>query len=106
MAKRVREQRERVRELSGRGYLPVFEVSDYVLMARVRKPCRAPKLVQTWTGPLRVVPGGSEHVYLVEDIVTGETKEVVVVVNSHSQLIVLATEETTVRQQVSQRPIQ
>ena len=86
MAKRVREQqRERVRELSGRRHLPVFEVSDYVL-------CRVLKLVQTWTGPLRLVPGGSEYVRVVEDIVTGETKEVVVVVvNSHSQLIVLAT---------------
>ena len=38
VVKRVREQRERVREVSGRGDLPVFEVSDYVLVARVRKP--------------------------------------------------------------------
>ena len=47
VVKRVREQRERVREVSGRGYLPVFEVGDYVLVARVRKPGRVPKLVQT-----------------------------------------------------------
>ena len=79
VVKRVREQRERVREVSGRGCLPVFEVGDYVLVARVRKPGRVPKLVQTWTGPWRVVPGGSEHVRVVEDIVTGETKEVHVV---------------------------
>ena len=79
VVKRVREQRERVREVSGRGYLPVFEVGDYVLVARVRKPGRVPKLVQTWTGPWRVVSGGSEHVRVVEDIVTGETKEVHVV---------------------------
>ena len=79
VVKRVREQRERVREVSGRGYLPVFEVGDYVLVARVKKPGRVPKLVQTWTGPWRVVPGGSEHVRVVEDIVTGETKEVDVV---------------------------
>ena len=45
----------------------------------MRKPGRVPKLVQTWTGPWRVVPGGSEHVRVVEDIVTGETKEVHVV---------------------------
>ena len=37
------------------------------------------KLVQTWTGPCRVVPGGSEHVRVVEDIIAGETKEVRVV---------------------------
>ena len=93
-----------MRELSGRGHLPVFGVSDYVSVARMRKPCHVPKLVQIWTGPWRVVPGGSEHVRVVEDIVTGETKEVVVV-NSHIQLIVLATAETTVRQQVSHKPI-
>ena len=79
VVKRVREQRERVREVSGRGCLPVFEVGDFVLLARVRKPGRVPKLVQTWTGPWRVVPGRSEHVRVVEDIVTGETKEVHVV---------------------------
>ena len=50
VVKHVREQRARVRELSFRGHLPVFEVGDYVLVARVRKPCRVPKLVQTWTG--------------------------------------------------------
>ena len=79
VVKRVREQRARVRELSGRGHLPVFEVGDYVLVARVRKLGRVPKLIQTWIGPWRVVPGGSEHVRVVEDIVTGETKEVHVV---------------------------
>ena len=79
MVKRVREKRERVREVSGRAYVPVFGVGDYVLVARVRKPGRVPKLVQTWTGPWRVVPGGSEHPRVVEDVVTGETKEVHVV---------------------------
>ena len=79
MVKRVCGKRERVRELSGREHLPVFEIGDYVLAARVRKPGRVPKLVQTWTGPWRVVSGGSEHFRVVEDIVTGETKEVHVV---------------------------
>ncbi|CAN0470129.1 unnamed protein product, partial [Ascophyllum nodosum] len=63
----------------GRGCLPVFEIGDYVLVAWVRKPGRVPKLVQTWTGPWRVVSGGSEHVRAMEDIVTGKTKEVHVV---------------------------
>ena len=48
-------------------------------MSRVRKPGRVPTLVQTWTRPWRAVPGGSEHVRVVEDIVTGETNEVHVV---------------------------
>ena len=79
VVKCVREQRERVREPSGRGHLPVFEVGDYVLVARVRKPSRVPKPTQIGTGPWYVVPGGSEHVSAVEDFVTGETKEVHVV---------------------------
>ena len=79
VVKRVCEQRAYVRELSGRGHLPGFEVGDYVLVARVRKPGRVPKLVQTWTGPWLVVRGGSEHVRVIEDIVTGATKEVHVV---------------------------
>ena len=48
-------------------------------MVRVRKPGRVPKLVLTWTGPWRVVPGGSQHVRVIEDVVTGEAKEVYVV---------------------------
>ena len=56
VARRVREQRERVLELSGRGHLPVFEIGDYVLVARVREPGRVPKLVQISTGAGRVVP--------------------------------------------------
>ena len=56
-----------------------FEVGDYVLVARVRKLGNAPKLVTIWTGPWCVVSGGSPHVYTVQDIVTGETKEVHVV---------------------------
>ena len=49
-----------------------------MLVARVRKLGSAPKLVPTWTGPWRVLQGGSTHVYVV-DIVTGETKKVHVV---------------------------
>ena len=76
VVKRVRVQRERVRELSGHGHLSKFEVGDFVLVARVRKPGRMSKIIQIWTGPWLVVLGGSEHVRVVEDIVMGETKEV------------------------------
>ena len=47
VVKRVREQHERVGELSARGHLAVFEVGDYVLVARVRKQVCVPRLVQT-----------------------------------------------------------
>ena len=79
VVKHVREQRERVQELIGGGHLPVLEIRDYVLVARVSKPGRVPKLVQTWTESWRVVPGGSEYVCVVEDAITGETEEVHVV---------------------------
>ena len=79
VVKRVREQRGCVRELSGRGHLPVFEVGDYVLVAWVRKLGRVLKPVQTWTGSWRVVPEELEHVCVMGDIVTGKTKEVHVV---------------------------
>ena len=67
------------------------EVGDYVLVTRVRKLGSATKLVTTWTGPWRVVPGGSPHVYSVEDIVTGEAEEVYVVrvgASANSSLVV------------------
>ena len=50
-----------------------------VAASTVRKQSSAPKLVTTWTGPWRVVSGGSPHVYNVQNIVTGVTKEVHVV---------------------------
>ena len=75
----VRAARHRRRVAASAGGMPNFEIGDYVLMARVRKPGSAPKLATTWTGPWHVVSGGSPHVYNVQDIVTGETKEVYVV---------------------------
>ena len=79
MVECVRAQRQRVRKIGNGGQLPAFAVGDYVLVARVRKLESAPKLVPTWTGLWRVLQGGSTHVYVVEDIVTGETKEVHIV---------------------------
>ena len=95
VVKRVHEHRERVRELSGRGHLPVIEVDDYILVARVSKPGRVPKLVQSWTAPWHVVPGGSEHVRIVEDMVTGETEEVHVVrMHPYADLSLVVRAET------------
>ena len=72
----VRDARDRKRVAASAGSMPNFEVGDYVLVPRVRKLGSTPELVATWTGPSRVVSGGSPHVYNVQDIVTGETKEV------------------------------
>ena len=47
-----------------------------LLVAWVCKPGSASQLVSTWTESWRVVWDGSSHVYNVQDIVTGETKEV------------------------------
>ena len=76
---RIRAARDRKRVAASTRSMPNFEVGDYVLVARIRKLGSAPKLVMTWTGPWRVVSGGSPHVYNVQDIVTGETEEVHVV---------------------------
>ncbi|CAM9467442.1 unnamed protein product, partial [Sphacelaria rigidula] len=49
-------ERARRREGSSSGLeLRDFEVDDYVLYARVRRPGVTPKLMATWTGPWRVV---------------------------------------------------
>ena len=57
---RVAAERERRHKESSAGLeLPNFEVGDYVLYARVRRPVMTPKLMATWTGPWRVV--GAHH---------------------------------------------
>ena len=49
---RVAAERERRRKESSAGLeLRNFEVRDYVLYARVRRPGVTPKLMATWTGP-------------------------------------------------------
>ena len=57
----VRAARDQKRIAASAGSMPNFEVGDYVSVARVRKLGSAPKLVTTWTGPWRVVSGGSPH---------------------------------------------
>ena len=79
MLERVRAARDHKHVAASTGSMPNFEVGNFVLVVRVRKLGSAPKLVTAWTGPLRVVSGGSPHVYSVQDIMTGETKEVHVV---------------------------
>ena len=68
--------RQHSRARASHGTLPHFTVGDYVFVARVRKQGKHKKLVSTWTGPWRVVNDDREHVYIVENIVTGETRDV------------------------------
>ena len=56
--------------------LPSFTVSDYVLVARVTRQGRHHRLVSTWTGPWRVVNDDRDHLYVVQNIVTRERKDV------------------------------
>ena len=49
------ERKRRRKEFSAGLELPNFEVGDYVLYARVRRPGVTPKLMATWTGPWWVV---------------------------------------------------
>ena len=56
---RVAAERERRKESSAGLELPNFEVGDYVLYARVRRPGVTRKLMATWTGPWWVV--GTHH---------------------------------------------
>ena len=76
---RVRAARDRKHVAVSAGSMQNFEVRNYVLVAQFRKLGSAPKLVTTWTGPWRVVSGGSPHLCNAQDIVTGKTKEIHVV---------------------------
>ena len=68
----VAAERERRRKESSEGLeLPNFEVGDYVLYARVRRPGVTPKLLATWTGPWRVVGTHHPHLFEIQNIVPG-----------------------------------
>lgn len=59
------------------GTLPSFGVGEYMMVARVNKRSKLNRYVSTWTSPWPVVSAtGGQHVYGVENIVTGERKEV------------------------------
>ena len=62
---RVKNIPDRQRQAASRGQLPNFAVGDFVMVARVRRPGLMPKLVSTW--------------YAVQEIVTGEIKDVHVI---------------------------
>ena len=59
--------------------LPNFAIGQYVLVARVRRSCSTPKLLIIWTEPWRVVVAQRPHVYGVQNIVSGEVRDVHVV---------------------------
>ena len=71
----MKKNRDRQRQASSRGQLPNFAVGDYLMVARVRRSGSTPKLVNTWTGPRRIVTADKVHVYSVQNIVTGEVKD-------------------------------
>ena len=50
-----------------------------MVVSRVRWPGSTPKLVNTWTGPWRIVTVGKVHIHGIQSIVTGVVKEVHVV---------------------------
>ena len=67
---RVAAERARRRERSLSGLeSPNFEVDDYVLYARVRRPGVTPKLMATWTGPWRMVGAHHPHVFEIQNII-------------------------------------
>lgn len=62
-----------------RGELPHFTVSDFVLVAWVRKSGPQAKLLSRWTRPWRVILDDREHVYTIQHLVSGETRDAHVV---------------------------
>ena len=73
---KVQANRGKQRVATSRGSLTNFCVGDYVLVARVRRSCSTPKLLMTWTGPWRVLVAQRSHVYGVQNIVSGEVRDV------------------------------
>lgn len=76
VATKVRYNCERQREGAHSGWLLNFAVGNYVLVTRGRRQASKPKLMSTWTGTWRVVNGDKQHIYGIQNIVSGEIKEV------------------------------
>ena len=71
----VAAERARRRHGSSSGLeLPNFDVGNYVLYTRVRRPGVTPKLMATWTGPWRVVGAHHPHVFEIQNIVSGRVQ--------------------------------
>ena len=81
---RVKKNLVRQRKPASKVQLPNFAVGDYVMGARVRRSGSTPKVVSTWRSPWRTVTADKVHVYGVQNIVTGEVKDVHVVYASGS----------------------
>ena len=74
---RVAAERKRRRKESSAGLeLPNFELGDYVLHTRMRRPGVTPKLMATWTGPWRVVRAHHPHLFEIQNIVSGRVHTV------------------------------
>ena len=68
--------RDRQRTAASKGALPNFDMDDYALVVPVRRSGSTPKLVMTWTGPWRVASAEQPHVYGVQNIVSGDVRDV------------------------------
>ena len=68
--------RDNQRVAASRGNLINVTVGEYVLVARVPRSGSMTKWLMTWTGPWRVVVAHRPHVYGVQNIVSGEVRDV------------------------------
>ena len=67
--------RGKQRVAASRESLPIFIV-DYVLVARVRRSGSPLKTLMTWTGPWRVLVAQLSHEYDMQNIVSGEVRDI------------------------------
>ena len=65
------QQRAAERKRSSKGRMPNFDVGDFVLIARVKKPGKDRKLMAVWHGPYRITKVISDHLYVVQNLLTG-----------------------------------
>ena len=76
MLTKVQANRDRQRTAASKGALPNFDVDDDALVGPVRRSGSTPKLLMTWTGPWRVASAEQPHVYGVQNIVSGDVRDV------------------------------
>ena len=73
---KVQANRDKQRAAASRGNFPNFAVDENVLVARVRRNGSTPKLRMTCTEPWRVVVAQRPHLYGVQNIVSGEVRDI------------------------------